>query len=233
MATTKILKKHFDYEIIEAKKTPETALRASASGMTSAASLGKVSSLPPALETTASYSHTYAFSSTTSSAVIVTTQDLFPAFGFVATNSTLGTCIVSSYRVRAIRVWPSPQASATETAQLAWANPLVEGDEKDTNVIRPLPGGITVTAGVKYVPPKGTLASQWINTATNNNYFTLIAPVRSIIYLDVDVTLSSQLAPLNVNSGYTSLSTGVLYYAGLDGPGASPSYPPIGLPNGT
>ncbi len=68
-------------------------------------------------------------------------------------------------------------------------------------------------------------ASQWIGVIANQDVFSLIAPVGSIIDLDMSVALANNAtaATLTVAAG----TLGRLYYGPLDG--ASDVYTPVSL----
>jgi len=96
---------------------------------------------------------------------------------------------------------------------------------KDTERISILPEGITNTAGVRFVPPKNTLATDW-QTSSSNSLFTIVSSTGSVVFVDATFTITNTTSP--TTSTVATATQGTFYYGYLDGP-ASHAYQPIGV----
>jgi len=96
---------------------------------------------------------------------------LAAACGFIALGSTTGACIVTSYRIRRITIWPVTN-DTNPAPSVAWvdASGTAEGAlSKDEGVVEPRVSGITDPQHYTFVPPKGSLHSMWQTAAVNGS----------------------------------------------------------------
>jgi hypothetical protein len=176
-------------------------------------------SLPPAIATTPVNRGTYRyFVQSAVSSTNINANMIGQALGGICTvaNSKV-TPWTSAFRIKSVTIYPS-SASGTAIVELKWAINLT-AFEKDYDVEGSLPGGITNTHGVRFVPPKGCLGSFWINNGGGGtNVFAITAPVGSLIDLDVEFTMCNNLAQF-ADSTIVSGTLATIYYLSLDSPG--------------
>jgi hypothetical protein len=130
-------------------------------------------------------------------------------------NSTV-TAVASSFRIKAITMWPpeSGQASlywATGSAEQALAK-----DEYTTDVAATL---MTVPQSTVFSPPPGSWNGMW--QATSDNPTDVICQITlssgALLRVDLEFTLQA-FAALYPQTGYTTATLGAWYYPYLDGP---------------
>lgn len=186
-------------------------------------------SLPPMLEATPRVSHTFRYAASNTATVSVSLAHLIGTCG--------GTCVVansklqpwaSSVRIKSLTIWP-PVASGNYTF-VNWAASASGGYVPDTATMVNVPDSVTVTGALRFVPPKNSLASFWLNPvtiSTSATVFGMTIKIGSILDFDVEFTLS------NVSeSGQQTIVAGILsnvYYLALDGP-TSNKLVPQGVP---
>lgn len=181
-----------------------------------ASSMGKSLSLPPARDFSMRHYHVFRFECANAATTAVNGVDLAAVCGAVAETATTLSPLVSCYRIRSIQAWPPAGGSCS----LNWAsmgNTFVGEDIK----ARDVPTGITVTGGLKFVPSKNSLASNWINTNIQTgspNVFVIQSSVGTIV--DVELDFCYFAAGLNQFGLQTatgaSATVNALYFAGLD-----------------
>lgn len=196
-----------------------------------ATSLGKVPMLPPKLINFPFISRCYGFQAPAATNLLgVTVGDLLGAAGVIGTiaNSTV-VAYHSAVRLRRIRIWPGGPLSgegAPVLAEVFWNG--TSGNIPDQQAVQVLPGGVTETSGMSYVPPKNTLADFWWDAADSaTNVFDISLPQGSVVYVDMDLALISQLTPLSI-AGFAIVAVGNPYFLALDGRGTN-KITPIGL----
>jgi hypothetical protein len=198
------------------------------SGTSQAKSGGLKLSLPPKLNITVQFKHTYRFVCRTGNTLApVTGADLLLACGCVATSATTIAGFVSSVRVHYIKIWTSPNASSTDTVAVQWQSPIT-AVEKDEYVDQSIPVGVTVTGGSMFTPPADTFCAKWVsNTALA--VFSLIATTGSIVDVCLSGTFSNALGS-STATGASGLTVGAVYYNSLDGATTSSVFLPVGVP---
>jgi hypothetical protein len=230
-----------DYEIIEKAKVelktplqrcdgPATSLVALGVSLSRGTSKqGSSTSLPPQMDITPNARHVYRFVCGNVASVTCTNQDILGAIGGICTvaNSTVRLW-ATSFKLHSIKMWPSANTSTTPTyADVYWGAGAY--GSKDSEFLKAVPGGVTVTGLVTFTPPKGCFAANWISNTISGNYVImgLQCTVGSIVDVDLSFTLANQVAPANA-----SISTGTLgaiYYLALDG-STTHQYTAYGLP---
>ena len=136
------------------------------------------------------------------------------ALGCVATGTTTLASFVSCYRIKKIVLWPGNGSFHIE--ELYWLSTpsaFVKEDVREaTN-----PSGATITGPIQFIPPKGSLASFWINSSVAANaLFGIQCNTGALIDLHVEFVLANAL------NGFTAQTTagasaGSVYYPYLDG----------------
>lgn len=183
-----------------------------------------VSVLPPPVEQTAQLHGRkmmfFAQSSVTN--VIVNAQDIVSALGGICTvaNSTIVPW-TSSFRINSVEIYPPSDtvSTAVPSGGLWWNASSGNQFVKDTQVVAAIPGGVTNTERLRYVPPKKSLASDWITQytgASTLNVFQITVSQGGIVILNVDCTLSNAQVS-SPQTGVTTCSLGGIYYLALDG----------------
>jgi len=126
--------------------------------------------LPPQLKTGMTYRFRGYFNGG-NGAGYCSRASLAAACGFIALGSTTGACIVTSYRIRRITIWPVTN-DTSPAPSVAWldASGTAEGAlSKDEGVVEPRVSGITEPQHYTFVPPKGELHSMWQTPAVNGS----------------------------------------------------------------
>jgi len=230
-----------DYEIVEKanleSKTPKqqsvmptASLAALGLSMTRGASQkGSATSLPPQIEITPNVRHVYRFVSNNANAVSVTNQDILGAIGGICTvaNSTVRLW-ATSFKLNSVKMWPSANTTTTPTyTDISWGAGAY--GSKDSELLKAVPGGCSVTGLVTFTPPKGSFATNWISNTISGNYIimSLQCSVGSILDVDLSFTLCNQVAP--ANSSIATGTLGSIYYLFLDG-STTHQIQPYGLP---
>ncbi len=174
--------------------------------------------LPPQLDATQGFRKRFRYiaqgtSGTNQSLVTVGTAML--SFGSMATTTGELSSIISSFKIHSITIYP---ASGAANTYLEWVDSTGYGEHmKDERKLRPVPTGITVSSPIQYKPPSGSDAAWWQDSlGTSRSLFAILATAGCIIDVDASVTM------LNVGTnvqqtGFTSLTVGLVYYPPLDG----------------
>jgi len=185
------------------------------------------SSLPPEIQCTPVLRRTFGFQvNVNAAATNVSGIDISGALGGICTivNSKFQPW-ASTFRIREIRIWPSPSTSGFQQAVVSWALAL-SNQVKDDEKFQALPEGCTETRMMVSRPPRGAIASMW-QAPTASSIFLLSISAGAIVHFDVEYTLSNQ-----ITAGNMTIVSGVLgqiYYLALDGPTTN-IVRPIGLP---
>jgi len=198
----------------------------------SRARTGTGSDLPPQLNTTPTFRHTYRFRVTTAvTSQPVTLGSIMGALGGMVTvaNSAFATW-TSTFQIRRFVAWP-PQNAGADLVYLNWSAAATSGYVKDEQMIQTLPDGITVTKGMVFRPPAKSLASDWLSNglAATVQVVYITAPAGAIIDLEVAQTLVNSLNNINLSITVGAV-LGSVYYLALDGATAN-KIQPFGLPS--
>jgi len=190
----------------------------------------KVSSLPPALNSTPMYRHTFRYVAQDASATVkvLDPANMLLSFGSLAISSTGMYSVHSAFKIHKITIWPAVSGSGA----VQWDSYTTNTHNPDIVKVRPMPTGVTVTGGSVYVPPKESEASWWWSGQGSAEFVCAIsATVGSVV--DVDVTVCMQDVGTNITgTGFTSLVTGIMYYPALDGRSTN-DFAPFGRTNAT
>jgi len=184
--------------------------------------------LPPSLESTPRVVHTFRFQATSSSAANVTVDDIIGALGCVCsvTNSVVRS-IASSFRIRSITIWPASVSTALPVAANVTWSAAASVNEPDSQESRLMPEGVTITGGMKFIPPPKSLGSFWWNGSSSGTLFYIQSPTGSVVDVALDFTLHNTLTQESYTVATATL--GYMYYLALDGPSTN-IYTPVNLP---
>jgi len=164
-------------------------------------------------------SHKFRFTATSAYSSHIMISYLLGCAGTIgtATNSAT-TNIYRSVRIKSVEVW-SPIASigSFATCSVNWFT-----NSTYTNSIEVSDTSVSVTTPAHVIsrPPKNSLASFWLNLATDENVFVLTCPTGSIIDVSLQLVVSDDEAAATTNSVATAV-IGTLYYLALDGPSSN------------
>jgi hypothetical protein len=188
---------------------------------------GKPNSLPPPIQGTIVASHIFRYRAVAAAANSISIADMLFAMGSMGVTTTSVFSLASSFRLKSVTIWP-PQVSAADVVFVEWATAGSLGYVKDDEKITAIPDGITVTTALTFVPPRGSIASDWVSSgaSTGSNYFNLTSPAGTIIDMSVDFTIANAFA--NVTFSVSSATPGHVYFSALDGFVAN-NLIPIGL----
>jgi hypothetical protein len=227
-------------EVIENKNIERKSIEISGISLLSIAGkmrLGKGNllqvSLPPQLDATQSFRKKFRYIAQGASGTnlsLVTVGSSLISFGCMAISTSQVSSIISSFKIHGITIYPA--AGAINTS-LEWTDAASVGTHmKDERKMTPVPTGITVSLPCHYKPPSGSEASFWQDgQGTLSALYAIIATAGSII--DVDATVTMQNTADNVQqTGFTSLTTGLVYYPALDGRSTN-RLAPVGRTNAT
>jgi len=191
-------------------------------------------SLPPALELTPRYTHTFRFTCTSTGSFTIQAIQLCGALGGICTtaNSLVQTW-TSSFRILGLKAWPAPSSSSTSGIYVDWYfsdTDLFPDTSKSTTV----PEGVSVTDAVSFRPPSKSTAGFWVNSTATSSFtlFNISVVAGSVLDLTVQATLpvvnstTSSLYGLSVTTG----TLGNVYYLSLDGPSSNKLPPVSGVP---
>jgi hypothetical protein len=202
---------------LRAKKRKKLNLNYSPNPCCVGKSLSSGMSLPPVLEATPHVRHVFRYGVASTATVSCTLASLLGACGGICTiaNSKVQPW-ASSIRIRSLTVWP-PSASGNYTF-VNWSSAGSSGYLPDTAKMINIPDGLTITKALRFVPPKGSLAGNWLNPVTISTsavIFGMTIHVGSVVDFHVEYTLSnvSQAGTITVVAG----TLGNVYYLPLDG----------------
>lgn len=161
--------------------------------------------------------HRYRFSVKTAAiANVVTSVSAMHMCGYAAVTATSGYAIFANARIKEIEVWAPPASQgAASTCTVTWigSSALAYGvsnvEASDSSVSTAFP------AHVRTSPPVRSFAAEWFGESVNSNLCTIIAPVGSIIDVDVEMVLGDGSAAGSVLT-VAGASVGSIYYAPLD-----------------
>jgi len=174
--------------------------------------------LPPSLDATQGFRKNFRYIAQGTSATnlsLVSVGTALISFGSMAIATDQVSSIISSFKIHSVTIYP---ASGATNTYLEWTDAATVGQHvKDERKLRPVPTGITVSAPIRYYPAKESESAFWQNGAgTATGLFAVLATAGSVI--DVDATVTLLNSGLNVQqTGFTSLTVGLVYYPPLDG----------------
>jgi len=185
---------------------------------------GRGGNRPPQIRSNIQFSHKYRFVSTSATSTAITPTSILGAAGTVGiTVNTNVVVICSSFKIRSLAMWTPPASQgASATCSVDWVGsanaPNVEFSDTTVSVATP--------AHVQCAPPAMSLAAFW-QVAGAGTLFSLVAPVGTIIDLDLDLILTDDDVSATV-IGVAAAALGVQYYLSLD-PNATHRYTPVSL----
>lgn len=178
---------------------------------------GKGSTLPPSLMTTVSGSHTYRFVSSSNVFLTITAKNILESMGGIALTTTTFVPWTSAFRVHHFTAWSASSASGADTPALYWG-PGTASQVPDEERITTIPQGVALSRALRFVPPKSSLASDWITSAVPTAVVLYVKlPVGTVIDMLVSFRLSNVVVPLAAVA-VVGASAGSVYYPPLDGP---------------
>jgi len=189
--------------------------------------------LPPVLEATPRLSHVYRYVVSATTSPVITVANILGACGGICTvaNSKVQPW-ASSFRIKSVTVFPCAGSfsGAGVYTFLDWVSAGSSGYVPDTAKMLNIPDGLTVSSPLRFRPPRGSLAGNWINPVTISTSAGLFGgtfKVGSVVDFSVEFTLSnvSEAGNITVTTG----TLGNVYYLALDGP-SSNKFVPAGLP---
>jgi len=187
------------------------------------------SSLPPAINCSVRFTHTYRFYATASSTnANVTVGTLFGAAGGICTvaNSTIAS-MAAAIRVKRIKVWSGVVSTGAVNAEVTWqevGTNFAPDSSKEVSV----PEGITSEKVLSTRPPKGSLAAFWLpNNASTGVVCQITVQAGSVLDVQLEVCLGNNFSNLAI-TGYSAATLSSVYYGRLDGVGGK--FTPLGLP---
>lgn len=178
---------------------------------------------PPQLSTNVMYRHVYRFVSASDTAHSVQGSDLLGVCGTVNTAANIQTLITAAVKLHSVKIWTPPSAQGlSSTCSLEYANATFapSSEVSDSTMSTAVPAHIAST------PPAGSVAAFWI-TGTGNTIFTIVAPMGSIVDLDMSSVLVDTNAASNAITTTAAGTLGEVYYLGL--PSTSPALTPVSL----
>ncbi len=169
--------------------------------------------------------HTFRFTVTTAGGYTVTTDNLLNLW-CVASAATTTSRLIQGLKLKRVRIWGQPPSlgAAAVTASIEWSGGGASAGFGPSWQVSDTSQGIT-PAYVDARPPKGSLASFWINDVqTGNIAFTLTLPLGAVVDLHTVLVMKDTEA---VTAGQTTsgATTGRVYGCYL----ASANLPPVGL----
>jgi len=175
--------------------------------------------------------HTYRFRfSAALSQEAVGLGGLLGAMGTIGrtVNATVAN-IFSSCKVNSVTLWPPATSAALDGITLDWLGAAGYLPDEGWDVT--IPDGITMTRAMRVIPPRNSLASDWLNSGTialGTTIFTLTGPEGTIL----DLNISGRMANV-VGCSNFAVAVGVvgtMYYLALDGPSQN-KVQPVGIPS--
>ena len=187
--------------------------------------LGKVG-IPPPLQVTPTYRHTYRFlAATGTSARNVTAKTLLGVAGaVVSVANTTANYIATSAKLHRVTIYPGLSSTGAVSPSVTWGSTI--SFQKDSEINRSMPQGVTVGGAVSFRPPPEMGARFWFSSSSNV-VMLVTCPSGSIIDVDLTVTLTNTYGQDNATIATGTL--GVLYYLPLDGT-TSHEMVAVGLP---
>jgi len=173
-------------------------------------------SLPPVISSTPVVDHVFRYASAANTLVTVTVADVLGACGTIGrvVNSTVQPW-TSSFRINKITMYPAASASTNVDVDLVWAGDA-NSHVKDSEKLRDLPAGMSVSGPMVFYPPRGTELAQWHAATATGNLFSVLPGAGSII--DFNVTYTTSNAFIAGSISVTTAVVGTVYYLALDGP---------------
>jgi len=175
--------------------------------------------------------HTYRFRfSAAISQVGVGLGGLLGAMGTVGrtANATVAN-LFSSCKITSVTLWPPATSAALDGITLDWLGAAGYLPDEGWDVT--IPDGITMTRAMRVVPPRNSLAVDWLNSGTiplGTTVFTLTGPEGTILDIDIQGRLANVVGCSNIAVAVAVVGT--MYYLSLDGP-ASNKVQPVGIPS--
>jgi hypothetical protein len=186
---------------------------------------GSVAMLPPVLNATQTFKHTSRFLVQTAGVnqFNVTANNLAGAFGCVCyVANTTARAVVGTLRIIRVTCWPSQDQSAiANVTDIRWSIGPSGNIGRDTDMIENLPLGITSTKPVVFVPPRHSLAGDWmqLGAMSSTTVFSIEASEGSIIDMTYEATLSNNTTGATIALSGVTAAVGIHGYTPLNGSG--------------
>lgn len=185
---------------------------------------------PQSLPISVQLDRTFRFQAVAASANdTVTPQDLGD-FICVATATTAAYQLAKAIKIRKVEMWGPPASNlnpVTVACEFASPNAGTYGNsakKTDTSV------GSTEPAHLVHRPPKGSQASQWIDSTVGNVLFRLTYPANAIIDITYSAVLRDESGVQAVAGAVAGATVGQLYYRALNSASSSTTnLPPVSL----
>lgn len=188
-----------------------------------------LTSLPPMLDLVPQVHTVLRFQNSSLSAVNVSVASLLGACGTIGlvTNTSVR-LLASAVKLHRITIWPANASGTPDFATLLWKPETGTNIGKEVVKDLTMPGGISVTGPLSFVPPRGTLWANWLEYSTEQM---LVIACTTGAVVDVSVSWTQLCGTVAVQS--TSVVTAVVgnpYYLPLDGV-TTHIYSPVLLPS--
>jgi len=150
---------------------------------------------------------------------VVTVGNLLGCQGSVVVTAILCQSIMSSFRVKKIRMWCPAAVAGNNLMEITWATGglQVKDDVKIASTV-----GSANSAYYETKPPPKTFSSMWFDSATPaNSVFTLTCPTSTIVDVYLEGVISNAFVqPTGVAFGNAAtFALGKIFFPSLDGPG--------------
>jgi hypothetical protein len=182
---------------------------------------GNFSSLPnfvPNIQIT----KTYRFQSATSVSVTITSTDLIQLLS-VCTSGAGKTAypLSQSVRIKKIKIWgPAASTNFPVTVGVEY-NTVTSLFGSPSKLIANTSIGFDRPAYVSYAPPKGSIASMWLNDQTADDIVSLYGPANTIVDVEIEHAFQDETFAPSSFTFAGSVTTGRIFLRPLDGAGAS------------
>ncbi len=160
----------------------------------------------------------------------ITLDDVLGAIGVIGrVANTSVTCLATSFKINAVRLWVGPSASVATQSFVSFFS-AGDDHEPDFMVENDIPINMQAVPNLlEFRPPKNSTAGMWQrDTATGTDLIMVVGvgTTGSLVEVDLDFTLSTTLASSNSLSVTTS-AVGVFYRLALNKSNGSSSLVPL------
>jgi hypothetical protein len=173
-------------------------------------------SLPPPLNCSPVHTTTFRYTATADVAgANVTGSTILAAIGAIGIATSTIAPIASSFLVRSVKIWSSPQDAIGTSTSVTWSATGFSNIQKDQVDDDTIPAAAGTTRQVVARPPRMTLASFWLDNAFTATLFQVYCPKGSILDFRVSYTLCNVFTATSLSR--TGAVAGTFYYSYLDG----------------
>jgi hypothetical protein len=130
--------------------------------------------------------------------------------------------ICDAWKINSIEMWSTASAGATtSTVSVEWISGSSQFMGGGSNFVSDTSVGPSDVAHIRSSPPRGSIASNWLNPAVNENLMSINCPINTIIDVHYTARISANNAAANPGVIIPAANIGEIYCRALNSTAAN------------